>query len=242
MKRGFSTISTPQCGDRERNAGSGVEVVTYYTESVHLIYFSVFQSDYRRANRCSTWQLHEWLPLIAPRIGGIEWANNQRSPHLPPRRKIGEALRPPSEGKKPQNGLPIPENGQWIWQVRMEIGTRPSPFPLPNPIASPTNAAAAPPQQKRGQHREESSLLDESSPGAKRTQWKLLTMRAAGPLKSRLCVLHPQADHAQTVCIPARDIPWAGRNTLSVLRSTFALLSFIRCLRHVCFLVFSFLY
>ncbi len=55
-----------------------------------------------------------------PHIGGIEWANNQRSPHLPPRRKIGEALTPPSEGKKLQNGLPKPENGQWIWQVRMK--------------------------------------------------------------------------------------------------------------------------
>ncbi len=65
---------------------------------------------------------------------------------------IGEALSPPSEGKKPQNGLPFPENGQWIWQVRIEIGTRPSPFPLPNPTASPTNSAATPPQRKRGQH------------------------------------------------------------------------------------------
>ncbi len=140
MKTGSSTISTPQCGDRERKAGSGVEVVTYYAESVHLIYFSVFQSDYRWANRCSTWQLQEWLPLIAPHIVGIEWANSQCSPHLPPRREIGEALSPPSEGKKPQNGLPIPENGQWILQVRIEIGTRPSPFPLPNPTTSPTNA------------------------------------------------------------------------------------------------------
>ncbi len=76
----------------------------------------------------------------------------------------------------------------------------------------------------------ENSLLEESSPGVKRTQWKPLTMRAAGPLKSRLCVLHPQADHAQTVCIPTRDKAWAGRNTLSVLWTTFTLLRFIRCL------------
>ncbi len=28
-------------------------------------------------------------------------------------------------------------------------------------------------------------------------------MRAVGPLESRLCILHSQSDHAQTVCIPA---------------------------------------
>ncbi len=150
MKKGFSTISTPQCEDRERKAGSGVAIVTYYAESVHLIYFSVFQSDHRRANRYSTWQPREWLPLIAPRIV-VEWVNNQRSPHLPPQREIGETLSPPSEGKKPWNGLPIPENGQWIWQVRIEIGTCPSPFPLPNPIAGPApwGALAKTPSSKR---------------------------------------------------------------------------------------------
>ncbi len=47
-------------------------------------------------------------------------------------------------------------------------------------------------------------------------QLKPLTMRAAGPLKSRICVLHPQADHAQTVCIPARDKAWAGRTVCTV--------------------------
>ncbi len=156
--------------------------------------------------------LREWLPLIAPRIVGIEWANNQHSPHVPARREIGETLSPPSEGKKPQNGLPIPENGQWIWQVRIEIGTRlcqiqlralrmQLPLRLSGSGASTVRSAS------------ENSLLEESSPGVKRTQWKPLTMRAAGLLKSRLCVLHPQADHAQTVCIPARDKAWAGRNT-----------------------------
>ncbi len=49
-KKAFSTISTPQCEDRERKAGSGVEVVTYYAESVHLAYFAALQSDHRRAN------------------------------------------------------------------------------------------------------------------------------------------------------------------------------------------------
>ncbi len=59
----------------------------------------------------------------------------------------------------------------------------------------------------------ENSLLEESSPGAKRVNWKPLTMRAAGFLKSRLRVLRPQADHAQTVCIPARDEARAGSHT-----------------------------
>ncbi len=49
----------------------------------------------------------------------------------------------------------------------------------------------------------ENSLLKESFPGVKHTQWKPLTMRAVGPLESRLCMLHSQSDHAQAVCIPA---------------------------------------
>ncbi len=63
----------------------------------------------------------------------------------------------------------------------------------------------------------ENSLLEESSPGAKRVNGKPLTMRAAGFLKSRLRVLRPQADHAQTVCIPARDEARAGSHTPYVL-------------------------
>ncbi len=50
------------------------------------------------------------------------------------------------------------------------------------------------------------------------------TMRTVGPLESRLCVLHSQADHAQTVYIPARDIARAGRNTQSITWSAFALI------------------
>ncbi len=46
----------------------------------------------------------------------------------------------------------------------------------------------------------ENFLLKESSPGAKHTQWKPLTMQ--GPLESRLGMLHSRSDHAQTVCIP----------------------------------------
>ncbi len=130
MKTGSSTISTPQCGDRERKAGSGVEVVTYYAESVHLIYFSVFQSDYRWANRCSTWQLQEWLPLIAPHIVGIEWANSQCSPHLPPRREIGEALSPPSEGKKTAEWASDPR--EWAMDLAGEDRDRDPPVSIPS--------------------------------------------------------------------------------------------------------------
>ncbi len=80
--------------------------------------------------------------------------------------------------------------------------TRPSSFPPPDPSVIPTGAAAAPPRRMRGWHREERrevSLLIESLRGAKRMQWKPLTMRAVGPLESRLCVLRSQADYAQTV-------------------------------------------
>ncbi len=46
--------------------------------------------------------------------------------------------------------------------------------------------------------------------------WKPLTMQAAGFLKSRLRVLRPQADHTQTVYIPACDEARAGSHTLSI--------------------------
>ncbi len=41
------------------------------------------------------------------------------------------------------------------WRGSVKRSGTKSPFPLPNPIASLTNAAAAPPQRRRGQHREE---------------------------------------------------------------------------------------
>ncbi len=58
------------------------------------------------------------------------------------------------------------------------------------------------------------------------------TTLTAGSLESRLCVLHSQADYAQTMCIPARNIAWAGRNTQSITWSTFALIGFKCCLWH----------
>ncbi len=51
-------------------------------------------------------------------------------------------------------------------------------------------------------------------------------------LKSRLCVLRSQADHAQTVCIPARDAAWAGRNTQSITQSAFTLICLCTSFRH----------
>ncbi len=91
----------------------------------------------------------------APHTGAIEGANPHRRPsHQPPWRKTGGASSPLPGGKKPQSGFPIPESGRWIWWVRKKIGTRPSPFPQPDPSVNPTSAAATQPRQKRGQHRE----------------------------------------------------------------------------------------
>ncbi len=44
--------------------------------------------------------------------------------------------------------------------------------------------------------------------------------------------LPAQADHTQTVCIPARDVMWAGRNTQSITQSAFALVCLSTCFRH----------
>ncbi len=126
----------------------------------------------------------------------IEGANNQRSPHPPPRRKIGEVPSPLPEGKKPQNGLPIPESVQWIWQVRKKIWTRLSLFPPPDPTANPKNSASASTSRNAG----EGSLLEESLSGTKCTQWSPLTMRTVGPLESRLVhALLPSRRHTDCV-------------------------------------------
>ncbi len=83
----------------------------------------------------------------------------------------------------------------------------------------------------------ENSLLKESPPppGAKHTQWKPLIMRSVSPLESRLCMLHSQSDHRTNCVYAARDIAWAGRNTVCNV-------IYFRpfCLWYVCFLVFSF--
>ncbi len=65
------------------------------------------------------------------------------------------SVEPSPRGKKLQSGLPIPESGRWIWWVRKKKGTRPSPFPPPDPSVIPTNAAVAPSRWKQGRHREE---------------------------------------------------------------------------------------
>ncbi len=104
-----------------------------------------------------------------------DWgANPQRSPHHPPRRKIGEVQSPLPGGQRPQNKLP--ESRQRIWQVRKKIGT--FPFSIPPARSScepnPTSGAAVPVRNAG-----ESSLLKESFLGAKHTQWHSLTMQTS---------------------------------------------------------------
>ncbi len=122
---------------------------------------------------------------------------HQRHPRPPPpRRKTGRASSPFSGGAEPRGKLQSPESGRWIWWERKKIGAYPSSFPPSDPTSTATGAGTT-------RNAGENSLLKETFPGAKRTQWKPLTIRA-GPLVSRLCMLHSQSDHAQTVCIPAR--------------------------------------
>ncbi len=110
-------------------------------------------------------------------------------------------------GEEPRGGLPIPENRCWIWWENKKIGARPSSFPPSDPSAIPTSTATAPPRQKWGRHREERWWKlppQREFSGSKVYAVEALTMWEVGPLESRLCMLHSESDHAQTVCIPAR--------------------------------------
>ncbi len=147
-----------------KNGGSVVELVASPAESVHQACFSAAWTVFRWATRSFIWPQQESPPPEASHIGAIEEANpHRRSPHQPPRRKRGEASSPRPRGKRPQNGLPIPDGGRLIWRVRKKIGTRLSPFPPPARAAKPTSAAAITMRSAS-----ESSLLEESLPGAKR--------------------------------------------------------------------------
>ncbi len=73
-------------------------------------------------------------------------------------------------------------------------------------------SAKAGPDTGTARNAGEVSLLKERLRGAKRTQWKLLTIRAVGPLESRLCVLRSQADHAQTVYPRSKCSSWDTHN------------------------------
>ncbi len=153
---GFSTISTPQCGDQEKKAGSGAEVVTYYAESIHLISFSAVRSDSWRANQCSTWRPCEWLPLITPHIGGIEWANNHEWGNesaeraSDPRERAMDLAGEDEDRARPSHSL-----------CQIQLRTPRMQPPLHLNVGGASNARNA----------GEGSLLEENPPGAKCTQW-----------------------------------------------------------------------
>ncbi len=155
-----------------------------------------------------------WLPLIAPHIGEIEWANNQRSPKLPPSEEDRRSAEPTLWQEKTADQASNPR--ELAVDLAGEEEDRDPPVSIPS--ARSTNAAAALPRRKQGQHREEPwwRLPPRREPSGSEV-YAVVTAHNADsqPLESRLCVLHSQAEHAQTVCIPAHDITWVGRNTQS---------------------------
>ncbi len=136
----------------------------------------------------------------------VHFVKIHRHPTCPPLwKKTGGASSPFSGGKNRGAGFRSQKAGAGSDGKEEDRG---SPVLIPS-ILRVSGAGAA-----RTLMKTPSSKRVPPPPGAKHTQWKPLIMRSVSPLESRLCMLHSQSDHRTNCVYAARDIAWAGRNTV----------------------------
>ncbi len=145
-------ISTPRCGDQEKTAIPGIEVVHEKARSVHKVCLLNERPPSLLANRYSISQPLLSQPQLAPQKHETEVASPQYLLHWPlqhliPQNQIVAVSVPWSWRKKLQHVLPNPETRHWTCQVKAEIRRCPSLPPPTVPFANPRTTAFAVPRQ-----------------------------------------------------------------------------------------------
>ncbi len=194
---------TPRCGDQEKTAIPGIEVVYEKTRSVRQVCLLNESPPSLLANRSFYFifisQPHLTQPQLAHHKHETEVASPQYTlhwhlQHLIPQNQIAAVSVPWSARKKPQRVLPNPETRHWICQVKAEKRQSLSLPPLTDPFANPRTAAFAVPRQQWDQspREREPEHPRERTPGGIR----------ASALEHWPCMLFSKTGNTKNVCIP----------------------------------------